>query len=387
MNKFSNFLKYYNNIPLESTLIIDSVQKWCKSYLKPRVINDYRNEITTRKIFTEMGDLGILGMTIPKYGSNMDYTTYGLVAKEIESIDSGYRSMFSVQSSLVMNPIDKFGSEYQKNKYLPELAKGNLIGCFGLTEPDYGSNPADMVTYAVREGENYILNGNKTWISNSPIADLALVWAKDKSEDNKIKGFLIERGTNGFETPKINGKMSLRTSITGMIHMENVKVNEKNVLPYVTGLKGPFTCLNSARLGISFGALGAARSCIEDTILYISDRKQFNGPLANKQLIQFKIANMITEYNLALGACLQVSKLKDKDECLPEMISMVKRNSCDKSLIIARTCRDILGGNGISEEYSIFRHMVNLETVNTYEGTSDIHALIMGKYFTGYSSF
>ena len=387
MNKFSNFLKYSNNIPLESKLIIDSVQKWCKSYLQLRVINDYRNETTSRKIFTEMGNLGILGMTIPKYGSNMDYTTYGLVAKELESIDSGYRSMFSVQSSLVMNPIDKFGSEYQKKKYLPELAKGNLIGCFGLTEPDYGSNPADMVSYAVREGENYILNGNKTWISNSPIADLALVWAKDKSEDDKIKGFLIERDANGFETPKIDGKMSLRTSITGMIHMENVIVNEKNVLPYVNGLKGPFNCLNSARLGISFGSLGAARSCIEDTLLYISDRKQFDGPLANKQIIQLKIADMITEYNLALGACLQVSKLKDLDECLPEMISMVKRNSCQKSLNIARTCRDILGGNGISDEYSIFRHMVNLETVNTYEGTSDIHALILGKYFTGYSSF
>lgn len=387
MNKFNNFLKYYNQIPSESKMIIESVQKWCQQYLKPRVINDYRKEVTEREIFTEMGNLGILGMTIPEYGAGMDYLSYGLVAKEIESIDSGYRSMFSVQSSLVMNPINQFGSEYQKKKFLPELAQGNMIGCFGLTEPDHGSNPSGMITHAIKDGNDYVLNGSKTWISNSPIADLALVWAKDKSDQNKIKGFLIERGSNGFETPKIEGKMSLRTSVTGMIHLDNVKVPEKHVLPLLTGLKGPFTCLNSARLGISFGALGAARSCIEETILYATDRKQFDGPLVNKQLIQYKIADMITEYNLALGACFQVAKMKDENQYLPEMISMVKRNSCGKSLQIARNCRDILGGNGISDEYSIFRHMVNLETVNTYEGTSDIHALILGKYFTGYSSF
>jgi len=368
-------------------MIIESSKAFANQYLKPRIINDYKNEVVDKNIFKEMGDMGLLGPTIKGYNClGESYLTYGLIAKEIEAVDSGYRSMFSVQSSLVMNPINKFGTEKQKNKYLPELASGRFVGCFGLTEPDHGSNPAGMITNAVKDGDNYILNGSKTWISNSPIADLFLVWAKDKSHDNKIKGFLIEKNTPGLTAPKIEGKLSLRASVTGMIMLDDVKIPKENVLQ-VEGLKGPFTCLNDARLGISFGTLGAAESCIEQVIDYTTQRKQFDQFLAEKQLIQFKIANMITEYNLALSACYQVAQLKDQEEALPEMISMIKRNSCQKSLDIARISRDILGGNGISEEYNVFRHLTNLETVNTYEGTADIHALILGKFFTGYSSF
>ena len=382
-----NFLKLEKVLSSEQRMIIESTKAFANQYLKPRVINDYKNEIVDKNIFKEMGQMGILGPTIKGYDCLGDsYLTYGLIAKEIEAIDSGYRSMFSVQSSLVMNPINKFGTDEQKNKYLPELASGRFVGCFGLTEPDHGSNPAGMVTNAQKDGNNYILNGSKTWISNSPIADLFLVWAKDKSHDNKIKGFLIEKDTPGLTAPKIDGKLSLRTSVTGMIMLDDVKVPQENVLQ-VEGLKGPFTCLNDARLGISFGTLGAAESCIDQVIDYTTQRKQFDQFLAEKQLIQFKVADMITEYNLALAACYQIAQLKDQGEAIPEMISMIKRNSCQKSLDIARKSRDILGGNGISEEYNVFRHLTNLETVNTYEGTADIHALILGKFFTGYSSF
>ena len=379
-----NFLKINKNLSTEQNLIVNSVQRFAKDYLQPRVVSDYRNEIVDRDIFLEMGKMGILGPTINGYNClNTSYLTYGLIAKEIESIDSGYRSMFSVQSSLVMLPISKFGTDDQKEKYLPELNSGRMIGCFGLTEPNHGSNPGDMETKAVKDGNNYILNGNKTWISNSPIADLLLVWAK---ENNTIKGFLIERDSEGLTTPKIDGKLSLRTSVTGMISLDDVKVPKENVLQ-VEGLKGPFTCLNSARFGISFGVLGAARSCLENTLQYTLDRKQFGKPLASKQLIQKKLADMFTEYNLALNTCYQVANCLDDNDYTPEMISMIKRNSCLKSLEISRSCRDIYGGNGISDEYPIFRHMVNLETVNTYEGTSDIHALILGKYLTKINSF
>tara|TARA_B100000524_G_scaffold345156_1_gene243384 strand:- start:917 stop:2074 length:1158 start_codon:yes stop_codon:yes gene_type:complete len=382
-----NFLKLEKFLSSEQKMIIDSTKAFANQYLKPRIINDYKNEIVDKNIFKEMGQMGILGPTIKGYNCLGDsYLTYGLIAKEIEAIDSGYRSMFSVQSSLVMNPINKYGSEEQKNKYLPELASGNMIGCFGLTEPDHGSNPAGMITNAQKDGNHYILNGSKTWISNSPIADLFLVWAKDKSDDNKIKGFLIEKNTSGLTAPKIDGKLSLRASVTGMIMMDDVKIPKENILQ-VEGLKGPFNCLNDARLGISFGTLGAAESCIDQVIDYTTQRKQFNQFLAEKQLIQFKLADMITEYNLALSSCYQVALLKDNNEAIPEMISMIKRNSCQKSLDIARKSRDILGGNGISEEYNVFRHLTNLETVNTYEGTADIHALILGKFFTGFSSF
>lgn len=382
-----NFLKLEKVLTSEQKMIIDSTKAFANQYLKPRIINDYKNEIVDKSIFKEMGNMGILGPTIKGYNClGSSYLTYGLIAKEIEAIDSGYRSMFSVQSSLVMNPINKFGTDHQKNKYLPELRSGNMIGCFGLTEPDHGSNPAGMVTNAQKDGNNYILNGSKTWISNSPIADLFLIWAKDKSDDNKIKGFLVEKDTEGLSAPKIDGKLSLRASVTGMIMLDEVKIPKDNILQ-VEGLKGPFTCLNDARLGISFGTLGAAESCIDQVIDYTTQRKQFDQFLAEKQLIQLKVADMITEYNLALNACYQIAQLKDQGESIPEMISMIKRNSCQKSLDIARKSRDILGGNGISEEYNVFRHLTNLETVNTYEGTADIHALILGKYFTGFSSF
>ena len=379
-----NFLRLEKYLSTEQKLIIDSTRKFAKSYLQPRIITDYRNEVVDKSIFKEMGKMGILGPTINGYNClGESYLTYGLIAKEIESIDSGYRSMFSVQSSLVMLPISKFGTDAQKSKYLPLLQSGEMIGCFGLTEPNHGSNPGDMETKAILDGNNFILNGSKTWISNSPIADLLLIWAK---HENKVKGFLVERNTLGIETPKIEGKLSLRSSVTGMIHLSDVKVPKENLLQ-VEGLKGPFTCLNSARFGISFGALGAARTCLETTLDYCLDRKQFGVPLASKQLIQKKLAEMCIEYNLALNSCYQVAKCVDEDDYIPEMISMVKRNSCQKSLEIARNCRDMLGGNGISEEYPIFRHMANLETVNTYEGTSDIHTLILGKYITKLNAF
>ncbi len=379
-----NLIKFSKRISNEQKMIIESTKKFCQAYLQPRVISDYKNEVIDRNIFKEFGNMGILGPKIKGYSClGESYLTYGLIAKEIEAIDSGYRSMFSVQSSLVMNPIYKYANEDLKNKYLPKLASGDFIGCFGLTEPDAGSNPNDMNTNAIHDGDCYILNGSKTWISNSPIADVFIVWAK---LNNKVHGFLLDRDMNGITTPKIDGKLSLRTSVTGMIFLDNVKVPIENKLN-VEGLKGPFSCLNDARLGISFGALGAAESCLDTAIDYVLNRKQFNDLLAEKQLIQYKLADMVSEYNLALNACYSVTESIDENDYTPEMISFVKRNSCQKSLNIARTCRDMLGGNGISEEYNVFRHLTNLETVNTYEGTHDIHSLILGRYITGKIAF
>jgi len=379
-----NLLKFTRNLTSEQKMIIDTTKKFAQDYLKPRVISDYKKEVVDRTIFKEFGNMGLLGPTINGYNCiGETYLTYGLIAKEIESVDSGYRSMFSVQSSLVMNPINKYCNDDLKNKYLPKLASGEFIGCFGLTEPNHGSDPSSMETKAVDDGNNYILNGSKTWISNSPIADVFIIWAK---LDNKVRGFLLDRDMEGITTPKIDGKLSLRTSVTGMIQLDDVKVPKDNILN-VEGLKGPFSCLNDARLGISFGVLGAAENCIDETIKYVQDRKQFGKSLAEKQLIQYKLADMYSEYNLGLLGCYQVATLVDDKESIPEMISLIKRNSCQKSLDISRKCRDILGGNGISEEYHIFRHLTNLETVNTYEGTHDIHSLILGKHLTGYSAF
>lgn len=365
-------------------LIIESVKKFCQKELKPRVINDYKNEIVDKSIFRKMGEMGIFSPTIKGYGClGESYKTYGLIAKEIEYIDSGYRSMYSVQSSLVMNPIYEYGEDRLKNKYLSKLAKGEYIGCFGLTEPNHGSDPSSMTTKAILDGNNYILNGSKTWISNSPIADVFVVWAK---YDGKVCGFVLDRGMDGISTPKIEGKLSLRTSVTGMINLDDVKVPKENMLN-VLGMKGPFSCLNNARLGISFGVLGSSQFCIEKALDYSLNRKLFGEYLAEKQLFQMKMADIVTEWNLAFLSCLHTVELIDKKKHNNAMISMIKRNSCSKSLSIARTCRDILGGNGISEEYEIFRHLSNLETVNTYEGTYDIHSLILGSAITGYKSF
>jgi glutaryl-CoA dehydrogenase len=379
-----NILRLSKNLSSTQKMIVESVNSFCKSELKPRVINDYKNEIVDRNIFKKFGEMGILGPTINGYGClGESYKTYGLIAKEIEYIDSGYRSMFSVQSSLVMNPIYNYGNDKLKDKYLPKLCSGDYIGCFGLTEPDHGSDPSTMQTKAILDGNHYILNGNKTWISNSPIADVILVWAK---LDGKVRGFVLDRDMKGITTPKIDGKLSLRTSVTGMINLDDVKVPKENILD-VVGMKGPFSCLNNARLGISFGVLGSAQFCIEKSLEYSMNRKLFGEMLAEKQLLQMKMANMASEWNLALLACMHVADMVDSNKYSPEMISLIKRNSCSKSLEIARISRDILGGNGISEEYEIFRHLTNLETVNTYEGTYDIHSLILGNYLTGFKSF
>lgn len=381
MIKLINFDKMIN---YDQKIIIESTKKFCFSYLQPRVLDDFNNETSDRNIFKEFGRMGILGTKINGFSCLGESSlTYGLISKEIEYIDSGYRSMFSVQSSLVMKPIFDYANTNLKNKYLPELAKGNLIGCFGLTEPDAGSNPNDMNTTAYHDGDCYILNGSKTWITNSPIADVFIVWAK---LDNSIHGFILDRDMKGISTTKIDGKLSLRTSITGMIFLNDVKVPLTNKLN-IRGLKGPFRCLNDARLGISFGSLGAAENCLNTTIDYLNNRKQFNNSLSGKQLVQYKLADMVSEYNLALNASFSVANSLDQNDYFPEMISFVKRNSCQKSLNIARTCRDLLGGNGISQEYNVFRHMSNLETVNTYEGTHDIHSLIIGRYITGKNSF
>ena len=379
-----NILKINRNLNETQKLIINSVKSFWKSELKPRVINDYKTEVVDKSIFKKFGEMGIFGPTIKGYGClGESYKIYGLIAKEIESIDSGYRSMFSVQSSLVMGPIEQYGNKSIKEKYLPKLFNGEYIGCFGLTEPDFGSDPSSMRTTAIEDNNYFILNGNKTWISNSPIADVFVVWAK---HDGKVKGFVLDRGMEGITTPKIEGKLSLRTSVTGMINLDDVKVPKENMLN-VYGMRGPFSCLNNARLGISFGVLGSAEYCIEKAIDYSLNRKMFNQLLAEKQLLQMKLANMSTEYNLALLSCLHVAEHMDNNNYSPEMISLVKRNSCQKALEITRTCRDILGGNGISEEYEIFRHLCNLETVNTYEGTHDIHSLILGNYLTEKKAF
>jgi len=371
----------------EERIIRDAAKSYCQSALMPRITKAYREEHFDPKIMQEMGAMGLLGSTIKGYGCpGVSSAAYGLVAREVERVDSSYRSAMSVQSSLVMLPIYAFGSEKMKNRYLPELASGKLIGCFGLTEPNHGSDPAGMESRARKDGDKYVLNGTKTWISNAPVADVFVVWCKDTSDGNSISGFLLEKGMKGLSAPPIHGKYSLRASITGQIVMEDVVVPAENKLN-VRGMKGPFTCLNSARFGIAWGALGAAEFCMEAARQYTLDRKQFGNPLAANQLIQFKLADMNTEITLALHAVLQASRLKDEDRLHTTAISLLKRNSCQKALHIARQARDMLGGNGIVDEYHVIRHVLNLESVNTYEGTADIHALILGRDITGIQAF
>jgi len=370
----------------DENTIKDVAHIFSKEYLLPNVVSSFRNEKFDKNIMKEMGSVGLLGPTISGYGcAGVNYVSYGLIMREIERVDSGYRSCASVQSSLVMFPIYKFGSQEQKDKYLPELAKGNLIGCFGLTEPDHGSDPSGMKTRAVFKDGNYILNGSKNWITNSPIADVFIIWAKD--DNNDIRGFILEKKMNGLSCPKIEGKFSLRTSNTGMIFMDNVIVPKENMLPHVRGLKGPFSCLNNARYGISWGVLGAAEDCYLRAREYVLDRKQFNRPLAANQIVQLKLAEMLTEITLGTQASLRIGRLLDENILIPENISIIKRNNCLKALTVARNARDMLGGNGISDEYHVIRHMLNLEAVNTYEGTQDIHALIIGKGITQIPSF
>jgi glutaryl-CoA dehydrogenase len=371
----------------EERMVLDTAHSYAQEKLAPRVLDAFRHEKTDPAIFREMGELGLLGPTIaPQYGgSGLGYVAYGLIAREVERVDSGYRSMMSVQSSLVMVPIDAFGSDAQKQKYLPRLATGEWIGCFGLTEPNHGSDPGSMATRAKKVDGGYSLTGSKTWISNAPIADVFVVWGK--TEDGVIRGFILEKGWKGLSAPAIHGKVGLRASITGEVVMDNVFVPEENMLPNVTGLKGPFTCLNSARFGIAWGALGAAEDCYAKARQYVLDRQQFGRPLAANQLIQKKLADMVTEITLGLQGCLRLGRMKEEGHPPVELTSIVKRNSCGKSLDIARAARDMLGGNGISDEFGVARHLVNLEVVNTYEGTHDIHALIVGRAVTGIAAF
>lgn len=370
----------------EQRLVRDSARQYAQDRLLPRVQDAFRKEQTDAEIFREMGELGLLGSTIDGYGCpGVDYTCYGLVAREVERVDSGYRSMMSVQSSLVMYPIYAYGTEAQREKYLPKLATGEWIGCFGLTEPDHGSDPGGMVTRARSVADGYELSGAKMWITNSPIADVFVVWAK--TDDGKIRGFILEKGMPGLSAPKIEGKLALRASVTGEIVMDGVFVSADQLLPEVEGLKGPFGCLNNARYGIAWGALGAAETCWHAARNYTMERKQFGRPLAANQLIQLKLADMQTEISLALQGCLRAGQLMDAGQIAPELISLIKRNSCGKSLAIARQARDMLGGNGISDEYPVMRHMVNLEVVNTYEGTHDVHALILGRTQTDIPAF
>jgi glutaryl-CoA dehydrogenase len=371
----------------EERMVRDSARAYCQGKLAPRVLEAFRHEKTDAAIFREMGGLGLLGPTIPEEygGAGLNYVCYGLIAREVERVDSGYRSMMSVQSSLVMVPIYEFGTEAQKRKYLPKLATGEWIGCFGLTEPDHGSDPGSMSSRAKSVPGGYSLTGSKMWISNSPIADVFVVWAK--TDDGRIRGFILEKDMRGLSAPAIHGKVGLRASITGEIVMDNVFVPEENLMPGVEGLKGPFTCLNSARYGISWGALGAAEFCWHTARQYVLDRKQFGRPLAANQLIQKKLADMQTEITLGLQGCLRLGRMKDEGTAATEITSIMKRNSCGKALDIARMARDMLGGNGISDEFGVIRHMVNLEVVNTYEGTHDIHALILGRAQTGIQAF
>lgn len=371
----------------EERMLRDAARDYAQGSLAPRIIEAFRDEHTDPEIFKEMGSLGLLGATIPEQygGGGLNYVSYGLIAREIERVDSGFRSMMSVQSSLVMLPILKFGSETQREKYLPALASGNLIGCFGLTEPNHGSDPGSMIARAHRTSGGFRLVGTKTWISNSPIADVFIVWAK--TDDAEIRGFILEKGWPGLSAPVLHGKVGLRASITGQIVMEDVVVPEDSLLPGVSGLKGPFTCLDSARYGISWGALGAAESCWHTARQYVLDRKQFGRPLAANQLIQKKLVDMQTEITLGLQACLRQGRMKDSGIASVEITSMLKRNACGKALDIARVARDMLGGNGISDEFGVIRHLVNLEVVNTYEGTHDIHALILGRAQTGIPAF
>ena len=370
----------------EERMIRDSTRAYCQEKLMPRILEANRHERFDRSVLDEMGELGLLGSTLEGYGcAGVNHVSYGLIAREIERVDSSYRSAMSVQSSLVMYPIHAFGSEAQRQKYLPGLAKATIVGCFGLTEPDHGSDPGGMVTRARKVDGGFVLNGAKTWITNSPIADIALVWAKNDA--GVIRGFIVERGAKGFTTPKIEGKFSLRASITGEIVLDEVFVPDENLLPNVEGLKGPFSCLNKARFGISWGALGAAEFCWHAARSYTLDRHQFGRPLAANQLIQLKLSNMLTEIAIGYQSVLRVGRLMDEGRAAPEMVSLVKRNSCGKALDIARVARDMHGGNGISDEYHVIRHVMNLEAVNTYEGTHDVHALILGRAQTGIQAF
>ncbi|MEO0908474.1 MAG: acyl-CoA dehydrogenase [Pseudomonadota bacterium] len=373
----------------DERMIRDAAHGFAQSELQPRVIEAFREETNAPELFPLFGQAGLLGATIPEEygGAAASYVSYGLIAREIERVDSGYRSMASVQSSLVMHPIYAYGSEAQRRKYLPGLASGELIGCFGLTEPDAGSDPAGMKTYAKRDGDGYVISGSKTWISNSPFADVFVVWAKSEAHGGGIRGFILEKGMEGLSAPKIEGKISLRASTTGMIMMDEVKLPADALLPNVQGLKGPFGCLNRARYGISWGAMGAAEFCMHAARQYGLDRKQFGRPLAGTQLYQKKLADMLTDIALGLQASLRVGRLMDEGRFAPDMISVVKRNNVGKALDIARIARDMHGGNGISEEYQVIRHAVNLETVNTYEGTHDVHALILGRGITGIAAF
>ncbi|NNM58104.1 MAG: acyl-CoA dehydrogenase [Acidocella sp.] len=384
--KWSDPLRLESLLSEEERAIRDAAHDYCQEKLQPRVLKAFREEHFDRSIMNELGELGFLGATLGTHGcADVSYVAYGLISREVERVDSGYRSAFSVQSSLVMYPIYAFGSQAQKDKYLPRLRTGEFVGCFGLTEPDAGSDPASMRTKAVKVDGGYVLNGSKTWITNSPLADVLLVWAKDDAGD--IRGFLIERGAAGLSTPKIEGKVSLRASTTGMIMMQDVFVPEEALLPGVKGLRGPFSCLNNARYGIAWGALGAAEFCWHAARDYTLGRKMFGRPLAATQLVQKKLADMQTEITLGLHSVLQLGRLLDAGQAAPEMISLLKRNNCGKALDIARVARDMHGGNGIADEYHVIRHMVNLETVNTYEGAHDVHALILGRAMTGIAAF
>ncbi len=373
----------------EERMLRDGARAYAQERLQPRIIAAYRDETTDPAIFREMGEMGLLGATMPEaYGGlGASYVAYGLIAREVERVDSGYRSMMSVQSSLVMYPIYAYGTEEQRRKYLPKLASGEWIGCFGLTEPDAGSDPAGIKTVAKKTADGYVLNGSKMWISNAPIADVFVVWAKSEAHGGKIKGFVLDKGTKGLTAPKVGGKLSLRASITGEIVMQDCHVSGDALLPHVEGLKGPFGCLNRARYGISWGVMGAAEFCMTAARQYGLDRRQFGKPLAQTQLFQLKLANMLTEISLGLQASLRVGRLLDEANAAPEMISIIKRNNCGKALEAARMARDMHGGNGISEDFQVMRHMVNLETVNTYEGTHDVHALILGRAITGLQAF
>jgi glutaryl-CoA dehydrogenase len=386
---WSDPLRFDAELNEEEKLVRDAARDYAQGKLQPRILTAFREERFDREIMNELGALGFLGVTIPETygGAGASHVAYGLIAREVERVDSGYRSAMSVQSSLVMHPIHAYGSEEQRKKYLPKLATGEWIGCFGLTEPDHGSDPGSMVTRAVKSGDGYRLTGAKTWITNAPIADVMVVWAKSDAHDGAIRGFILERGMKGLSTTKIEGKVSLRASPTGELVMDGVEVPEDNLLPNASGLAGPFGCLNRARYGIAWGAMGAAEDCWQRARSYVLDRKQFGRPLAANQLIQKKLADMQTEIALGLQAALRVGRLFDEGKATPEMISLIKRNNAGKALDIARVARDMHGGNGIADEFHVIRHMVNLETVNTYEGTHDVHALILGRAQTGIQAF
>ena len=385
MNKY-DILLLDHLLSEEELSIQQTARDYCQNHLMPRILEANRNEVFDKEIYKEMGELGFLGAPIDGYGcAGVNYVSYGLIAREIERVDSSYRSAYSVQTSLAMHAIYKFGSEEQKENYLPKMASGSLIGCFGLTEPDAGSDPSSMKTNAKQVEGGYILNGSKTWITNSPIADVLIIWAKD--EEGILRGFIVDRECKGLSTPKLEGKFSLRASVTGQIFLDEVFVDENKILPQVQSFKGPFSCLNMARYGIAWGVIGAAEFCWEQSLNYSLERKQFGNPLASKQLIQKKLADMQSEIALGLQGVLRVGRLIDSNQMKPEMISLVKRNNCMKSLNIARSARDIHGGNGISDEYHIIRHCMNLEAVNTYEGTESVHALILGSAQTGISAF